>query len=373
MQLVKSFFHSFVDAAQAWFEDRVSLYAAAIAYYLIFSMAPLLSLTLAVAGLVIDPGVVQAEIISFVNQHITPETGAGVADFLVNMIDGAMEGAASTGLISLIILLIAASGIFNQLKRALDLIFGVIPRPQAGLKGALITIQTRAISSLMVLFLGGLLLIAMMANTILSVLNSYIVEFFPAVAKIIPSINTYMLPFAMMFLFAILFKTLPHAIISWWDVLIGAAVTTILILIGNYLINIYLSLSSTASLFGAASSLILILIWIYYTTQIMLYGAEFTKSLANRMGRPIVPAEDGMYLADRLMERSELENGREEVEPEPEPMPPPIPFGTSFNASEQSPAVKEHQRRKQVATGLLGMAIGLFLGFIGSLVSGGDD
>ncbi|MCA9952598.1 MAG: YihY/virulence factor BrkB family protein [Anaerolineales bacterium] len=374
MQLIKGFFQSFIDAARAWLEDRVSLYAAAIAYYLVFSLAPLLVLAISIAGLVLDEQLIQNEIIALVEQYIKTDASQEIAIFILDMIEGAMNGSASTGIISFIILIFAASGIFNKLKGALDLIFGVIPRPQVGIQAALITIRTRAVSSLMVLLMGGILMIIMMLNTILSILNNQIATYFPSIAEIIPSVNTYIIPIVMVFLFTILFKTLPHAIISWWDVLIGAAVTTVLILIGNYIINIYLRFSSTASVYGAAGSLIVILAWIYYTAQIMLYGAEFTKSLANRMGRPIVPAEDGMYLADRLLERSELENGREELESEPEPALPSTPFGKSFDEPyQQTTATNSHQRRKQVATGLFGLAIGLFLGFISSLISGGDD
>ena len=363
MQLVKNFFQSFIDAGQAWADDRVSLYAAAIAYFLVFSLAPILSLVIALAGRIFGQAAVRGRIVEQVAQFV----GLEAAVLIEDIIESAMSGTTSTTIISVIILLFAASGVFNQLKRALDLIFGVIPRPQAGMKAAINSVRTRAISSLMVLFLGAILIAAMMLNTIIAVLDNYIVQYFPSVAELIPSLNTFAVPFVMFFLFAVLFKTLPHAIISWWDVIVGAIVTTVLVLIGNYLINIYLIFTSTASIYGAAGSLIVILIWIYYTAQIILYGAEYTKVFANRMGRRIVPAAGGMYLADRLLERNDMDTQQPPDEPEPvEPAPEPVPFGASFDAiSETSPP--PHQRRKQLASGLLGLALGLLLGFIANL------
>ncbi len=319
MQTIKGFFQSFIDAGQAWAEDRVSLYAAAIAYYLLFSMVPLMAMSMAIASFVLDLQVVEDNILNFIDQYIAPEAGKGVADFFKMMIDEAIRGAASTTAISAVILLIGASGIFNQLKRALDMIYGVIPRPLAGIKGAIKTIQMRSLGFAMVLLMGFLLMLVLLMNTFINTLSELLVERYPTLNAVLPSLNTYLLPLVMVFLFALLFKVLPHAVISWWDVLVGAAVTAVLVLLGNYLISIYMRISDTASVYGIFEALIVVLIWVFYTTQILLYGAEFTKAFAARMGRTIVPSKDGMYLAERLIERTaELDNMLLEPKPEQE-------------------------------------------------------
>lgn len=366
MKRIKNIALLFIDAGRAWAEDRVALYAAAIAYYTVFSLAPTLALSIAVAGFFLGGRFdVQAQVVIQVEQFL----GTEAADLIRSLLNSIVEGASSATIISLLLLFYAASGVFNQLKAALDLIFGVIPKPQPGIKGALTVLRTRVLAFAMVLFVGFLLLVAVLLNAAASFLAGLIAERLPAIAPAVPSVSFLISPIIMLFLFSLTFKSLPHARLRWRDVMVGAAVTTLLFMLGISLISLYLRFSSLTSLYAAAGSLIVILLWIYYSAQIVLYGAEFTKVYANRLGRPIQPEEDAMFLSARLMERreeamalAEAEVAARETAAAQEPVARPRPAVVV-----REPEQHEGQARKQVAAGLLGLALGLFLSYVSHL------
>jgi hypothetical protein len=155
---------------------------------------------------------------------------------------------------------------------------------------------------------------------------------------------------------------LPDARVAWRDVWLGTLVTTLLFLLGIYLIGIYLGMTDVGSVYGAAGSLIVFLVWIYYSTQILMFGAEFTKVYANRFGRPIVPRSSATTLAEHY------NNILPAQAPEPEPeVQERVYFGAPVQEAVEAPAA-QGQRRKQIGAGLLGLAIGLFLGFIGQFL-----
>lgn len=358
MNRVKDFLKLFVEAAQAWSEDRVSLYAAAIAYYTVFSLAPVLSLSIGIAGFFLGRSAVRDEVVARVMDFAGPE----VANFIAGLLTNVVQGASEATLISIGLVLFAASGVFGQLIRALDLIYGVIPKPQPGLEGALVFVKTRAVALGMVFLMGLLLLGALLMSTALAFLSNTLSDFLPSVAGILPSVNRIVSPVVICLLFLLVFKTLTHARLRWRDALVGALVATVLFLLGVYLINLYLNISNPASVYGAAGSVIVVLLWIYYSAQIMLYGAEFTKVFANSFGQQIKPDDDAMYLAERLMERNEHSGIPQRLpEPEPHPLPPPA-LETAV-----PPPASTHQTRKQAAAGLLGLAIGLLIGYVGNL------
>jgi membrane protein len=282
------------DSGVAWMRDKASLYAAAIAYYMAFSIAPMLVLTIAIASRVFSQAVIEGELVSQIEIFIGPD----VAQLLENLLRNASIGSSSFTVISIVILLWAASGVFNHLKRALDIIYGVTPRPSAPTRGLLNAIRNRFFSFAMVIFMGLLLLAALTLNAVSTAMGSFLVTYFPEFAQTNTVIARFIAPAIMFFLFGIIFKTFPEARIAWRDVWLGAGVTTLLFLLGNYFIGIYLSITHVGSVYGAAGSLIIILVWIYYSAQIVMYGAEFTKIYAIRYGGGIVPRSRAITLAE---------------------------------------------------------------------------
>jgi membrane protein len=361
MRIIKSIFSLFADAGMAWSQDKASLYAAAIAYYMAFSIAPLLVLSIAIAGRVFGQVAVEGEIVAQVEDFI----GAEAALLLQNLLSNAVGGSSSFTIISVAVLLWAASGVFNHLKRALDIIYGVIPKQMPGISGAIHIVRTRALTFLMVLFMGVLLLASLALNTVAATFGTWLAQYFPDLASINSYVTKFITPFIMFTLFSILFKMLPDARVAWRDVWLGSLVTTLLFSLGVYLIGIYLTIANVGSVYGAAGSLIVALVWIYYSTQILMFGAEFTKVYANRFGRRIVPRRTATSLAEHYNNLQTDDSQEEEVEPEER-----IYFGAPVQEPIEPPAPSQ-QKRKQLAAGLIGLATGLFLAFIGQFLQ--DD
>jgi membrane protein len=294
MRILKAIFNLFVDAGAAWSQDKASLYAASIAYYMTFSIAPMLVLAISIASRVFSQAVIEKQLASQVEAFI----GSEAAILLQSLLHNAIMGSSSFTIISVLILLWAASGVFTHLKRALDIIYGVTPRPMPPSRGFLHAVRTRFFSFAMVLFMGVLLLTALTLNTVVTAMGSFLVNYFPELTELNSTITRFIAPSIMFFLFGIIFKTLPEARIAWRDVWLGSAVTTLLFLLGNFFIGLYLSIASVGSVYGAAGSLIVMLVWIYYSAQIVLYGAEFTKIYAIRHGSGITPSDQAITLAE---------------------------------------------------------------------------
>ena len=232
---------------------------------------------------------VLAEIANALSQESAEAVGA--------MIDSASLGDRSgpAFVVGLVVLLLGASGVFNQLQDALNTIFEVRLRPG----NFLLMIQKRFFSFLIVLALGFLLLVSLVLSTALNALASFLQGLLPGSDSIFQGVN-FLLPFIVIaVLFALMFRYLPDAVISWRDVWPGAILTSLLFNIGKTLLSLYLARSNLANTFGAAASVILIFVWVYYTAQILFIGAEFTQVYANRFGSGIQPEPHAELLSDQ--------------------------------------------------------------------------
>lgn len=282
----RDLFQLLKDSLSAWSEDKASRLAAALSYYTVFSIAPLLVIVIVVAGRVLGEEAVRGEIVAQIGDAVGQDT----AEFIQTLIANASEP--SSGVIATVIgvitLLLGATGVFGQLQGALDTIWRVEPAPGRGILGA---ISDRFLDFAMVLGIGFLLVVALVASTAISAASTFLGEELP-----IPAGWLSLLDFALSFvvitvLFAFIFKVLPRVSIAWRDVWLGAAVTSVLFNVGKLLIGWYLGTSGAGSAFGAAGSLIVLLLWVYYSAQIFLLGAEFTKVYANRYGSRLLPEE----------------------------------------------------------------------------------
>ncbi|HSA99613.1 MAG TPA: YihY/virulence factor BrkB family protein [Anaerolineales bacterium] len=286
------------ETIREWSEDGASRLAAALAYYTTFSLAPLLILIIAIAGLIGGRQAAQNQTMAQVQSLL----GAQGAEFVQSMIENASQPA--TGLtatvIGLVTLLFGALGVFSALQNSLNTIWDVKPKPAQGLWDAIKRfVIDRLLSFAMVLGIGFLLLASLVISAALSAIGGYVGSTWPLGDLWLQLINFAISFVVIMVLFAMIFKFLPEAHIAWKDVWLGAAVTSALFSLGKFLIGFYLGRSSVGTTFGAAGSLAILLIWIYYSAQILFFGAEFTQVYANRYGSKIVPDPDMVKVTEQ--------------------------------------------------------------------------
>ena len=262
-----------------WSEDKASRLAAALAYYTIFSIAPLLIIAIAVAGLAFGQEAARGQL----DRQIQGLVGQQSAELIQTMVESASKP--TSGIIATVIaiatILFGASGLFGQLQDALNTIWEVEPKPGRGILGI---IKDRFLSFTMVLGIGFLLLVSLVLSALLSALDPYLTDLLPGSIYLLQILN-FVISFGVItLLFAMIYKILPDVKIAWSDVWIGAAVTSLLFALGKFLIGLYLGNSSAGSAYGAAGSLVILLLWIYYSAQILLFGAEFTQVYAKKYG-----------------------------------------------------------------------------------------
>ena len=280
------------EAYRDWSEDKASRLAAALAYYTAFSVAPLLLITIAVAGLAFGREAAQGRIVGQLQGLMGPAAGA-VETALANAQD---PGAgALSAIIGLATLIWSASNLFGQLQESLNTIWEVAPDPNAGIVA---TLKRRFLSMTMVLGVGFVLLVSLVVTAGVAVAGSFFSSVLPGGAVLWQVVN-FGLSFAVTtLLFAAIYKVLPDVTVAWNDVWIGSAVTALLFTVGKLLIGLYLGHASVGSTFGAAGSLLVFLVWVYYSAQILFFGAEFTQVYARRYGSRIVPAEGAVALTE---------------------------------------------------------------------------
>jgi membrane protein len=287
MKLVKELPTLLKLSYQGWKDDRASSLAAALTYYAIFSLAPLLVIAIAVAGLLWQREAVQVQVLNQIGGLV----GTQGQDFVTGLLESAnhpAQGIFAT-ILGIITLLFGALGAFNELHNALNRVWEVEEEKVTGFWNSIkkLIIQ-RFLSFAMILGIGFLLLVSLVVSTGISALGTWIGGLLPFHELILQIINLAISIAITTLLFALIFKYLPDAEIAWRDVWIGAFVTAVLFTIGKTLIGLYLGSSAIATSFGAAGSLVILLLWIYYSAQILFFGAEFTQVYANRLGSRII-------------------------------------------------------------------------------------
>ena len=263
-------------AVSAWIADYAPSMGAAIAYYTAFSIAPLLLLVISVAGLVFGRDVVQGEIVSQAQGLMGEQGGSAIEDLLKSASEPTTGLMATIGSIGLLIF--GATTVFGEVQNSLDRIWHVPEKQKpSGVWGF---IRTRMLSFGIVLILAFLLLVSLAVSSALAALGSWWGEYFVGQEALLQLLNYAVSVLFSTMLFAMMYKLMPRAQIAWRDVWIGAVVTAILFEIGKFAIGLYIGKSAVASAFGAAGSLAVLLIWVYYSAQIFLLGAEFTRLYA---------------------------------------------------------------------------------------------
>ncbi|HSL29066.1 MAG TPA: YihY/virulence factor BrkB family protein [Anaerolineales bacterium] len=292
------------DTFKEWREDGAPRLAAALAYYTTFSLAPILVLIIAIAGLVGGRDAAQTQTMAQVENLL----GVEGREFVQEMIETASQpqtGWAAT-LAGAVTLLFGALGVFGELQNSLNTIWEVKPKPAISFwDGMRRFVINRMLSFTMVLGIGFLLLASLVISAVVNALGEYIGARWPLADFWLSLINFLVSFLVITLLFAMIFKFLPEIQIAWTDVWLGAAVTSLLFSLGKFLIGLYLGRSEVGTTFGAAGSLAILLIWIYYSAQILFFGAEFTQVYANRYGSKIVP-DPGMV---KITEQERAQQG----------------------------------------------------------------
>ncbi len=266
-----------------WSEDKASRLAAALAYYTVFSLAPLLIIAIAVAGMVFGQEAARGEIVAQI-ESVVGQQGAEAIQTMIANAGQSTDGGIIATVIGLATLIFAATGAFAQLQDALNTVWEVSPETGSGVLGM---IRTRFLSFTMILGIGFLLLVSLVISAALSAIGGFFGNLLPGYDILWQGVN-FLISFGVTtLLFAMIFKVLPDVDIAWSDVWVGALVTALLFTLGKFLIGLYLGRSSVSSTYGAAGSFVVVLLWVYYSAQILLLGAEFTQVYANRYGSRI--------------------------------------------------------------------------------------
>jgi membrane protein len=298
----KSGFGLVKETFQGWQEDGALDLGAALAYYAIFSLAPLLLIVIAVAGLVWGREAVQGQLVGQLRGLVGEQGGQAIQTMIANA--GKHGSGVLATIVGVVTIVFGATGVFAQLQSSLDRIWHVEPKSGGGIWSF---VKTRILSFGMVLGIGFLLLISLVVTTAVSAVGAWATGLLPA-AKVLVEAGTFVVSFALItLLFAMIYKVLPDVEIGWRDVWIGAAATALLFTIGKFLIGFYLAKSSVASTYGAAGSLVIVLLWIYYSSQILFLGAEFTQVYASHYGSNIRPSAHAVPVVRKQEEASARE------------------------------------------------------------------
>ena len=279
-----------METYKGWSEDNASQLGAALAFYTIFSLAPILIIIVVILGFILGEQQVQ----TFLLGELTKLIGQDNAKYIMNVIQNRYHAGSSlrATIIAVALILIGSTTVTVTLKNALNYMWGVTERPS----GYLYFIKNRLMSSLVILFAGSFLFLSMIISSIISTVSGYIEIPFIVLAIIDNGVSIILLTL----LFSMLYKMLPDVEISWEDVWVGGAITAILFTLGKFLLGLYLGMSTVSSAYGAAGSLVVLLLWVYYSAQIIFLGAEFTQVYARKYGSEIVPKKRKQALSSKV-------------------------------------------------------------------------
>ena len=280
------------DTVGDWYHDRAQRLGAALAFYTVFALAPGLVMLIPLTAVFLGPQAAHEHIVDQIESLI----GRPGAEAIEATIVSALEEGAGVTVIAMITLVLGLWWVFGELQDALNTIWGVTSRPG---RGFLVMLRERFWSFTLVVGIGFLLLVSLAVSAWLAALSGFFAHLLPAPAMVLEAVNFVISFGAITFLFAMMFKLLPDVYVAWRDVWLGAALTSLLFTLGKVVIGLYLGRATIGSAYGAAGSLVIVLLWVYYSTQILFFGAEFTKVWARRRGTVATPTEAAVPLRRR--------------------------------------------------------------------------
>lgn len=279
--------------------DKGLKLSASLSYYTLFSLAPLLLLVISLAGIIFGQEASEGRIFEEINGLIGNEAAAQVQQIIRNLqLSGKSTVSAIVGTITLVI---GATTVFGEIQDSINMIWRVKAKPR---RGWLKLLKDRLLSGSIIVGLGFLLIVSLIINGALVALNAILKSYFPELTIVLLNVANIVISFLVItVLFGVIFKVLPDAKIAWKDVRAGAFFTAILFMLGRYFIGLYIETTAAGSPYGAAGSIIVILLWVYYTAAILYFGAEFTREYACFKGAKIEPADYAVYVEQKETEK----------------------------------------------------------------------
>ncbi len=296
---IKQSFTILKNTFQGFLSEDSLKYSASLAYYTVFSIGPILVLMISLASLFYGEEAVKGRLFGELNGLVGASAASQIQSIIKNL---ELSGKSNLALIiSGVTLLIGATTVFGDIQNSINRIWHVRAKPK---KNWLKLIKDRLLSSSLVIGLGFLLVVTLVINGVILAFTDKLQLYFPDITVFLFDAINFLLTFGVIFvLFSVIFKVLPDVQISWKTVRAGAVFTTLLFVIGRFLIGFYLKMSNTESTYGAAGSIVLILLWVYYTAAILYLGAVFTREYADYKGIPIEPSEFAVHVEVKEIER----------------------------------------------------------------------
>lgn len=301
MKTIKKYFHVLKEAGSGFSQDNCAKLSAALSYYTMFAIGPLLVIIISLSALFYGRDAVQGRIYGQIKGLVGHDAALQIQEIIKNS-QHASNGVVAT-VIGTVILVIGATGIFTEIQDSINFIWSLRAKPKRGIIKYLIN---RLLSFSLIVSLGFLLIVSLVISALLDILSDRLTRFFPDTTVYIFYVVNLAIIFAIIsLLFAIIFKVLPDGKIKWRDALIGACFTSALFIVGKAAIGFYVGRSNLGATYGTAASVIIILTWVYYTSLILYFGAEFTKAYALEYGGGIVPDDTAVFIIKR--EAKEIE------------------------------------------------------------------
>jgi membrane protein len=292
-------------AGEGFIEDNAFKLSASLSYYTIYALGPLFVIIISLAGIFFGNDAVEGRLYAQLNGLVGSQAALQIQDIIGNIQESKLGTVGA--IVGGIVLFIGATGVFTEMQDSINFIWSVKAKPK---KGWLKFLSNRLLSFSLILGMGFILLVSLLANTLLNLLSEKLMRLLPNyTVQLFNMINTVIIVIVICTLFTFIFKVLPDAIISWKDALVGATFTTMLFLLGKFLINYYIGTSNLGLTYGAAASVIIILTWVYYSALILYFGAEFTKMYALQSGSGIKPKDTAVFIIKR--EAKEIPNIQE--------------------------------------------------------------
>ncbi|GAA4405918.1 YihY/virulence factor BrkB family protein [Quisquiliibacterium transsilvanicum] len=285
------------DAVRLWLDCNAFSYAGSLAFYTLFSLAPVVIIAVSVIGLVLGEEAAQGQIVAQLQDVMGRDAALAVEQTVAS--SRIEESGLLPTVLGLFALLVGATTVFGQMQYSLNSIWGVAARPDSS--SIFQFLKSRLLSLAVVLSIGFVLLVSLLLGVTLRAALHFAHRFVPAVEALLTGTEFVASAVAAALLFGAIFKMLPDVVLKWRDVAVGAAVTALMFSVGRYAIAAYLAYTATASAYGAAGSVVLILLWVYYSSLILLFGAAFTKVHLLSRGRPVVPRNSAVLVRRELM------------------------------------------------------------------------
>lgn len=288
---VKKFFRDTVSilktAFNGFFDDKILKLSGSLAFTMVFSMGPLILIMMTVSSFFFGREAIEGKIYGQLEKFLGHDTAYQLQEIIKHAAISGKTGLATA--LGIVFLVIGATGVFSEMQDSINTIWGLKPKPK---KGWVAFLKNRFLSFSMVIGLGFLLLVSLAISALVEVFGNHLKSLIPGISTVLLYLINLVVSIGLSgFIFAVIFKVLPDAKIKWKDVGVGALATTVLFLFGKFGISFYISKSHVGSTYGAAGSLVVLLLWIYYSSLILYFGAEFTLAYAVQYGVPIEPAE----------------------------------------------------------------------------------